>query len=167
MIFHTNLFDKVLLSDVGQCDTLKVISGFATPTMVTRHIEELKKNKHNLKIELIVGMVSEVGINEKHHKLFQELMENNDNKFKCSYFSENFKHIHSKLYIWCNNNVPVKAYIGSANYTQNAFFGERQGEIIAACDPSSSLDYYQKIETKSIYCTHQESDQYITKPLNP
>ncbi len=162
MILSNKLFEGVLIADADKCNTLKIISGFATSSMATRHLEVLKEKSLNLKIELIVGMTPCVGIGEADHKLFQEIMQKAENNFKCSYVSHDFKHIHSKLYVWCKDNIPIKAYTGSANYTQNAFF-TKQGEIITACDPVSSLEYYNTISANSIYCTHQEGDSYITK----
>jgi hypothetical protein len=110
-------------------------------------------------------MVASDGISISNHKGFQSIM-NYDfkNNFTCSYIHE-MPPVHSKLYIWKKENKIFKSFIGSANYSQNAFLKKtipNQREILSLVSDSDVLDYYYQLEKESIYCNHSEIDQYIT-----
>lgn len=166
MFYSSNLRDTVLLDPLSLApDTLKIVSGYASDTMLSWHITRIAEQYHvPLKIILIVGMCRSEGMSEPLHKGFKELMENNNlpnhSKAVCQYVYEGAP-VHSKLYLWEKDGVPIKSFIGSANYTQAAFFGGRR-EVMAECDPTSSQGYFSNIESNSIYCNHAEIGEYVT-----
>ena len=52
-----NLFEKVLIEPAMQnFDTLCIVSGYASATMVSRHFDHLRRGKREVRIQLIVGM---------------------------------------------------------------------------------------------------------------
>jgi hypothetical protein len=146
-------------------DELLIISGYATSAMAFHHISEITKINSDIKVSLLVGMVPSDGISISNHKGFQSIMGSDfQNRFSCSYVSE-APAVHSKLYIWKKKNVLYKSFIGSVNYTQNAFLKNertKQREILSQISDLDVIDYYSEIEKDSIYCNHSEIENYIT-----
>ncbi len=66
------LFDEVLIKPVTEYgpDTLNIVSGYASPSMIERHFRELEKLEHQIKVNLIIGMVHVDGINKERHLAF-------------------------------------------------------------------------------------------------
>ena len=157
-----NLFDKVLIDPVKNgADRLYVVSGYATAAMTFHHLETLKRNyRKQIKINLIVGMCPYDGLSLSNHKAFQQLVAVDfPSFFECSYIV-NSPPVHSKAYAWFQDERPISGFIGSANYTQNAF-SKLQRELLIPCDPKLGLDYFQSLIADSIYCTHHEIENYI------
>lgn len=154
------LFDPLGL-DVNQ---LYIVAGYATPNMASWLMRNIElPNNRKIDINLVVGMVPLDGLSVSVHNGFQELMSeelpDSVNSFTCSYVY-NSRPVHSKLYIWAKNGIPVKAFTGSANFTQAAF-GTNRRELMYECDPAEAMSYYEQIEGNSIYCNHAEIEEYV------
>lgn len=161
-LLSDDLFSEVLLKPAEQgADELFIVSGYASAVMASYHMEQLKKQGVNVKIHLLVGMTSRDGLSLTNHQTFKKLMENEfSDKFTCSYLAE-YPPVHSKIYSWFKKGKPVDAYIGSANYSQQAFVLNSQKEIASKCNPEKAFEYYQSLIDQSIYCTHQEVEEQI------
>ena len=101
---------------------LKIISGYATPTMASWHIKEIAESEETLnpiEITLIVGMCLFDGISRATHEGFKDVVyRNNDSQkaiFTCLYVIAGAP-VHSKLYLWEREGSPFRAFMGSANY---------------------------------------------------
>jgi len=162
MIYQNDFLDRVLFDPIEQgADKLKIVSGYASPSMASWHITEIaERNKPAIEIALIIGMCKADGLSIGVHEGFKAVMNNRDNSvFNCQYVIEGMP-VHSKLYVWERNGVPVTAYMGSANYSQIAFSRARR-EIIKECDPVQALDYFNAIESNSMYCNHADIEEYV------
>lgn len=156
-----NLFDLVLVQPAREgCDRLRIVSGYASAAMASRHLEALSKDPGlaNVGIELIVGMTPSAGIDVSNHKGFQDLSRRFVGRFACSYLMEN-PPVHAKVYTWCKGVQPVRAFVGSANYTQAAFTSQR--EAMDECDPKLALEYYESLIPETIFCTHHEVENIV------
>ncbi|MDP1624514.1 MAG: NgoFVII family restriction endonuclease [bacterium] len=156
-----NLFDEVLMqpAQIG-ANKLYVVSGYATAAMAFRHLKNLKENNHEVEVELIVGMSPVDGLSQTNHKGFQELMQTTyAGNFSCSYLTE-MPPVHSKVYVWFENDKPVSGFVGSANYTQNAF-GKNQREVMTESDPLQGFEYFQKLVPQTIYCNNLEAENIV------
>jgi hypothetical protein len=128
--------------------------------MAFRHLEELRKKKIDVHISLLLGMCSTDGISFSNHQGFLNIINSDySSKFVCGYIFKT-PPVHSKLYIWYKKNKLYKSFIGSANYTQNAF-SKNQRETIAETKDSSVTNYFSILEKDSIYCDNQEAEQLI------
>jgi hypothetical protein len=156
-----NLFDEVLMQPAQNgANKLYVVSGYATAAMAFRHLKNLKKNNHAVEVELIVGMSPVDGLSKINHKGFQELMQTAyAGIFSCSYLTE-MPPVHSKIYAWFENDKPFCGFVGSANYTQNAF-GKNQREVMAKSDPLQGFEYFQKLIPQTIYCNNIEAENIV------
>ena len=161
-LLSSDLFSKVLLKPAKDgAEELYIVSGYASAVMASYHLEQLKKNRINAKIHLIIGMTSRDGLSLTNHQTFKKLMESEyPDNFTCSYLAE-YPPVHSKVYSWLSNNNPIDAYTGSANYSQQAFVLKSQREVANKCDPHSAYEYYKSLINESIYCTHQEVEEHI------
>lgn len=146
----TELFESVLIGPSDSCDELCILSGYATSSMMECHIARLRKlGNPTVRIRLIVGMVPKDGLPRAEHKGFQELVRIHP-ELSVGYLTDD-RSSHSKMYVWLRSGKPVSAFIGSANYSQNAFLG-RQFEAVSACDPFSVYEIFQKFEKSSVNC---------------
>lgn len=145
------LYKKVLVDPViAGADELCVISGYATAAMAVHHINTLrKKKKRDIKIRLIIGMGIKDGLSIGNHSGMKKAVATYAN-FECRY-RINSPAVHSKVYTWMKNGRPLKSFVGSANYTQTAFF-EKQGECLAEADPVKSLSYFKQFLRASVRC---------------
>lgn len=156
-MYHSDLFNEVLVRPAAEkgADRLLILSGYATAGMLSRHKSTLRERELDVAIELIVGMTPRDGISLTDHEGFRAFL---DADFSCRYVVTGYA-VHSKLYIWLKGRVPCIAYAGSANYTQTAFFEQR--ELVANVDPSAALDYFYAVEKDSRPLTHEDIQSFV------
>lgn len=160
-MIYDELYKEVLIKPCMEgANKLFIISGYATSAMAFHHLEELKEKRYDVKISLLVGMCPTDGLSISNHRGFQNILESTHaENFTCSYVFKT-PPVHSKIYIWLKNNKLYKSFIGSANYTQNAF-SFQQREILAEIKDDNVIDYYKKIEKESIFCNNLETEELI------
>lgn len=161
-IISTELFEKALIEPLSlqNANRLYIVSGYATALMAMRHIEYSKRLKKDLSIHLIVGMCPQDGIERKNHLAFKDLQSDKfDAKFKCNYIFGR-PPVHSKVYAWFNNNTPIAGFIGSANYTQNAFSGSMR-ETLSSVDPALCYEYYSSLIGETVNCAENNIPDLI------
>lgn len=167
---HTQkvLFEP-LADDVNE---LYILSGYATPTMLSWFIKNLYHKVHTpLRISLMIGMVPFDGISASVHEGFvqqvREAKPQEVEKLECSYIYDE-PCVHANLYIWAKNGIPVKAYTGSAFFVQRSFVGQHRQEIMLECDPVRSFEYWNSQIDRSIYVQHAEVEEYVQiHPTHP
>lgn len=155
------LFEAVLLKPARDgCDRLLIVSGYASAAMASRHLEAMGNDSRlsHVRIELIVGMTPLSGVSVSNHKGFQSLSLRSQGRFACSYVTES-PPVHAKVYTWCRGDKPVRAFVGSANYTQAAFVSQR--EAMSECDPKVALEYYESLVPATIFCTHHDVERRV------
>ena len=160
-MIHKNLYEETLIKPAREgANTLRIISGYATAAMAFHHLQDLKSYRSDFKVSLFVGMCPIDGLSVSNHRGFQSIVESEYSKnFSCSYIFKN-QPVHSKIYIWYKGVNFYKAFIGSANYTQNAFFAN-QRELLAEIKDSDIDGYYKLIEKDSIFCSHNDAENLI------
>ena len=80
-------------------------------------------------------------------------------KFQCNYCKG--IPIHSKLYVWYSHGEPIEAYIGSANYTQQAFILNAQHEILSNCNPLEAHAYFIHHQKYAASCLAPDIEEMI------
>jgi hypothetical protein len=160
MIYQNLYYETLIRPGEEGANRLRIISGYAASTMALQHLEDLRKSKFDVNVSLLVGMCPTDGIAVSNHKGFQEIVasDNYQGKFTCSYIYKT-PAVHSKLYIWYKDKSLYKAFIGSVNYTYNAFY--RQRESLAEIHDNNVSDYYRLLEADSIYCNELEVENLI------
>ncbi|MDR0570440.1 MAG: NgoFVII family restriction endonuclease [Clostridiales Family XIII bacterium] len=160
----TNLYQSVLLDPVLQrgADTIKIVSGYTSPGMCRRHIEDIVESEKRIKIELIVGMIPNDGLFEGDHIAFSDLMDNGHLglPISCSYVCRR-PGVHSKIYIWEQDGQPKEAFLGSANYSQGAFINGNSREVLEKCAPDEARKYFDAISADTIYCNNPDVENEI------
>jgi|TARA_B100000315_G_scaffold173238_1_gene161667 HKD family nuclease len=161
-ILKDDLFNEILINPVNEGgNNLFIISGYATSAMAFHHLNLLKSQEKEININLIVGMCPTDGVSLSNHKGFQHLSnEEYPHNFTCNYITRS-PSVHSKVYSWFKDDQPLTGFIGSANYTQNAF-STRQKESLGLCDPLYAKNYFDELESESIYCTHPDTENLVS-----
>lgn len=156
MHFTPDLYNEILVAPLSRnADELKIISGYATSSMAERHLMEHAQ----LKLSILVGMCPHDGVSITNHRGFVFLARHHAGGFQCRYRLE--IPTHSKLYIWYSKGTPLEAYVGSANYTQQAFLLNSQNEILSECDPLEADKYFQTQLGRSADCLAPEIENEI------
>jgi hypothetical protein len=161
VITEKDIFKQVLVEPAKNgADKLYIVSGYATATMASYHLEFIRDIGKEISIELIVGMCPLDGLSLSNHRAFQQLASGNFGKnFSCSYLSKR-PPVHSKVYAWFKGNSSANGFVGSANYTQTGFrAGQR--ETMTFCDPNDAIDYFHALSGDTIYCTHNDAENFI------
>ncbi len=119
-----NLFENVLIKPAVEdgADRLLIVSGYASAGMAILHLKTLAEKGKNISVELIVGMAKKDAIKQVELEALKELTKTGiaGSSFACRYIVRE-NPVHVKAYLWLKDNKPVKAFMGSANYTKTAF----------------------------------------------
>jgi len=149
-IIHEDLFKKVLQQPAGRGgDKLCAVVGYATAAMAYRHFEELPSS---VSMDLVVGMSPSEGIGRGDHRSFQKLASiDYPERFSCRYL-EHPPSVHAKVYVWLSGGKPLEGYVGSANYTQRAFFSGGREESLVPHDAGDCFDYCRRFLRVGVDC---------------
>ena len=126
--------------------------------MAYRHlaVPEIRSNK--IKVKLVIGMASE-GVSLPNHEMLSQL-EGND-PINCYYRIES-PPTHSKVYVWMSSKTPIRAYVGSSNYTEQGFLAGRQGNVMTEeSDPQSAYSYFREILHGTMEIKHDDIEQHV------
>ena len=111
-ILYQDLFNRVLMSPLlssGEPDTLRIVSGYATYAMASRHLIKTSAERKSLSIDLVYGMAGVDGVRKADHLGFVSLEKHSefeyDGNFECSYLKRPMS-VHSKIYIWSKGAKP-------------------------------------------------------------
>ncbi len=146
MLFNTNLEEIIFhRHETLHSDELVILSGYLGPNPVAR-LENLP-----LSSTVIYGMYGDRGIQQRLHNALINIQINVPH---IDIFYSTVP-IHSKCYIWKNQNIIQHALIGSANFSTNGLSTPYR-EILAETtyDTFQPLhEYIDRVMTNSIRCT--------------
>ena len=93
-----------------EANSLNILSGYASASVATRHLQSLASISSEFRLRLLIGMTRDGAVTKSSHLAFQRLVsEFYSDQFFCSYMPITVP-IHSKIYIWKQNNTPIKAW---------------------------------------------------------
>jgi hypothetical protein len=159
------LFHEVLVRPALELgvDTLNIVSGYATPSMVSHHMAVARSlNLHaDLRVDLTVGMTATDGLRLDHHRGFQKLLADSQVpgagfRFTCGYVMAGAPAVHAKIYVWSKNDEPLVAFSGSANYSRIGMGVVRNSdreEVCSRVDPRGALEYVKRVAAGRIEAT--------------
>jgi HKD family nuclease len=158
-LYRTVLFEPLTKHHANH---LKIVSGYSSPAMLAYHIDDMEKEQRFADIDIIVGMTAQDGLYRGSHLAFKEMMSEGYRgvPVKCGYICK-VPAVHSKLYIWEKDEKPISAFLGSANYSQNAFVRCSTREVLIECDPEEALEYFNALDKDRIFCTHPDVEEII------
>jgi len=166
-VVDSDLFDFALMNPLRskvKPDSLKIVSGYASHAFASGHLAILKSRKEKVDIDLVVGMAAVDGIKFLDHEGFVSLHEKKefayDGKFVCRYV-QMAPSVHSKVYVWCKGNLPVVAFAGSANYTNNGFKVAGRKETLVECDPASAYEFFVSCRKNTIQCQAARKSDFV------
>ena len=155
-----DLFNEILVKPVYEgASGLLVISGYANANMAYRHLDEDVIKEKAVRVSLIYGMAAKDGVSLADHEGFKRLEGNG--LFQCHYRLA-LPAVHSKVYIWLDSGRPIKAFVGSADYTQQGFgLARNQGEAMAEVSPQSAFDYFELTLQGSMEAKHDDIKNHV------
>lgn len=163
------LAEKILWEPLKESpDRLIIISSYATPVTLAWFIDNLLKHKSSqIMIELFLGMTAFEGITQDAHNGFLKLIKDSKEeylkktiaKLQCSYFYQNA--LNGVIYIWVKNDIPIKAFHGSAEFTLSTFIDKNYQNLMMPIDPLEAFQFYEGCIDNSIYCNHSELEEQI------
>lgn len=159
-MIRSNLFDAVLKKPAERgSNRLLILSGYASAAMAYRHFESIPES---VRVELIIGMSPNEGIGRGDHLAFQKLAAKDfRGRFDCRYLVKPPSH-HGKVYVWEKARHPAEAFVGSANYTQVAFFSNTtREEVVVPYNPAACMGLYNSLLANSIPCTDPNVERAV------
>ena len=122
---------------------LQVLSGYVSPSFV----EFILSRFEDLILDITVGMISNEGISISHHHAFLNLSRKYKGRINIDYQIESPGN-HRKVYYWMENDfldLPPKLFLGSANFSYNGFF--RQKELLIEATFDNVNDIFEDLQT--------------------
>jgi hypothetical protein len=155
---QSNIYREVLVAPFkdGIANELKIVSGFASPTMVGTHLGDILALDSPMKfsLELIIGMSGRNNLSERAISAFLGQQVKNRNISSELLVPRPGIEVHSKIYLWLLDGRPVKAWAGSANYTRLAFglseASDSRDEILFEVDADGALEYVMRVRSSAI-----------------
>lgn len=155
-----DLFNEILVNPVREgASELLVVSGYANANMAYRHLAEDVIKEKAVRVSLIYGMAVKDGVSLADHEGFKRLEGNG--LFQCHYRLA-LPAVHSKVYVWLDSGRPIKAFAGSANYTQQGFgLARNQGEAMAEVSPQVAFDYFELTRQGAMEARHDDIEEQV------
>ncbi len=155
-----DLYREVLLgpAEAGATE-LRIVSGYASASMAHRHLREDALRGNRVNVQLIYGMAGADGVSLVDDSMFGQLRERG--LFRCHYRIER-PSVHAKVYVWMNGDTPIRAFAGSANYTQRSFLAPAQQlETMAEVNPERALEFFEAMLRGSLEIDHEDIDDHV------
>lgn len=155
MLYYTDLLEKVFdKANFHKADEMTIISGYVGLTPIIK----LSELPSSLRITVIYGMY---GYEQIAPQLHRSLLKLNEQLPNVNILYSTIP-IHTKIYLWENNNKLQKAFIGSANFTRSGLENDYK-EVLADADVDSLLEYQRYLNFVKQYCIHCTDSDVITK----
>lgn len=152
MVFYTEeLYTQVIKKPAKHFNHLKIISGYASAKFLRKLLIDYPSHH----VTLIIGMASQ-GISRIDHQEFQNICSKYSNIHV--FYQIELPPTHMKVYQWYLDDSPHVSFIGSANFSENGFFGQK--EILAPTIDDFSV-LIETILLRSMSCLNEKVDSLI------
>lgn len=172
-MYTADIAEKILFAPVKMgADHLCILSAHATPAMASWLLKSYdEQNISGISIELIIGTTVDEGISVAYHEGFKKLhgnrYSNNSGNFSCSYIY-NQPTLQNNVYVWLKKGIPVCAFSGELEFTQNSFL-QNLHETIQESSAFEAYTVFEEAVRRSAYCTYSEIEEDIIiyqSPIN-
>jgi hypothetical protein len=160
-----NLYDQVLVQPAReQGDVLSIISGYASAAFAADHLQDMLTMPSRPAVRIIIGMFPKIGALRSNHLAFQQLSTTDyPIGFECRYVVTP-PPVHVKAYSWYKNGQPLRGFIGSANYSKNAFVAQ-QREAVVISDAQEIQNYFDSLWETALDCRETEADDRVAEAV--
>lgn len=160
-----NLYDQVLVQPAREDgNALSIISGYASAAFAADHLQDMLIMQSRPVVHLIVGMFPQIGFLRSNHLAFQQLSTTDyPIGFECRYVVAP-PPVHVKAYSWYRDGQPLRGFVGSANYSKNAFAAQ-QREAVALADAQEVQNYFDSLWAVSLDCRETEADRLVSEAV--
>lgn len=130
-IFLENL-EKQIIDEAKKSDKIIIITGYFSADMLKQIADT------GIETEYYYGMYLKNGLSLNNKNYFDKIEKSHPN-FQV-YIPLSY-HVHTKCYLFINNNRIRTAYVGSANCSKNALLAPKNSELLSLVDNSIDLNY--------------------------
>ena len=136
----TKNFTQALFINATNTKTnlIRITTAYISPYYLEYIYKEILR-PHQISLSIIIGNKTELTKEDALKKIIGPTIHIYQNTRKI---------IHSKMYIWYENTTPIKAFTGSANFTENGM--EINEEILTEINEQHAHEQYEKYEKMSI-----------------
>ncbi len=159
-----NLYRQVLIDPIDKgANKLYIVSGFSSGAFAASHLREVLSKNREVKVHLIHGMHS--GKHPTSHSIFLSLLKSYPKNFFGYYIKKSSVAVHSKVYAWFNDKIPVCGFSGSSNYSEEAFNQKKQINQMQIDDAMEVKRYFDLLK-KDAELMSSGSPSIIKKPMS-
>lgn len=158
------LLERTLIPDESdRIDKIIAYVGYASPHFARDHMSALRSHLASPpSVEIIMGMTSYEGIGDSTHREFCSVENESVGQFTASYRTA-APPSHMKLYVWLQGETPIRAFLGSPNYSRTAFGIGRQNEVITEVNPVEAYRIIQDAKRRDVVrCTSADVANLIS-----
>ena len=150
--YFEHLYENLFVRIANDYTDLKVISGYASSSFLSRVVSDFP----HLKIELFIGMTSQ-GVSKKNHVEYQSLVKKRKN-ISVFYQIDGIPNHMKILEFSKGESINKKIFIGSANFSENGFFNNK--EVMSEINylPKELFNDQLKI---SLLCIDENINNYV------
>lgn len=158
-----DLYEQVLLQPAREhANLLSIVSGYASAAFAADHLQDMLTMPSRPVVHLILGMFPQIGFLRNNHLAFQQLSTTDyPIGFECRYIVTP-PPVHVKAYSWYRNGQPLRGFIGSANYSKNAFSAQ-QREAVNQADAQEVQSYFDRLWEAALDCREPEADRLVAE----
>ena len=160
-----DLYEQVLVQPARENgNALCIVSGYASAAFAADHLQDMLTMASRPTIHLIVGMFPQIGSLRSNHLAFQQLSTTDyPIGFECRYVVTS-PPVHVKSYAWYKDGQPFRGFIGSANYSKNAFNAQLR-EAVTPANAQEIQAYFDNLWEVSLDCREPEADRLVHEAI--
>jgi hypothetical protein len=160
-----DLYKKVLVEPASESgDRLCIVSGYASAAFAADHLQDMLTMPSRPIVHLLVGMFPQIGNLRSNHLAFQQLSTTDyPIGFECRYVVTS-PPVHVKAYAWHRNGLPLRGFVGSANYSRNGF-ADQQREAVTVSDAQEVQNYFDDLWTSALDCRDPQADILVGQAI--
>lgn len=164
-LLTSNLYKSALLKPGESCDQISVLTGYASPAMLHRLLDDLDaQGRNETHVDLIVGMTGRDGIHRASHLGFLDIVSRFPQRVRVRYAQMPYS-IHSKIYVWTDSGSPVTSFTGSSNFTQTGFLiggrFDNHHEVLVRVDPGEAAREVKAMAPLAVDITDENVDALV------
>ena len=145
----SDLYERIMQANADEFDCLRVITGYSSGDFIKKVLSDFP----NLNIELYLGMARQ-GVSIRDHEYYQFITQKG--VAKVCYVTDK-PMIHQKVMEFYNSRDRI-GYVGSANFSFNGFFEQREIMVVA----DNNLDaVFQMAASQSMSCLDEQIEKVI------
>lgn len=152
-VFQDALAERLLLAPPGT-NRLSSVSGYVSPSALLSCLYQMDlKATPSVEVQVVIGMAGAATVTYDDHVAYRKICERFPDNVSIRYTPRG-RVIHSKVYVWSSRESPMRAFLGSANFTRQGIGinSHIQENLMCEVDAAQASKYVQACWDESIDC---------------